>query len=163
MNHEGAPPRNHGGTGHGEHGGTGHGEHGAEPDFPVKKSTLSWREDQVMARVIGAAISVHRALGPGFLESIYHKAMIVELRARELAFEHERPVRVTYRGVDLPGQRIDLIVEELVVVELKSVARLDDVHWAQVISYLKTTKLRAGLLINFRVPVLYKGIKRIVL
>ena len=116
-----------------------------------------------MARVIGAAISVHRALGPGFLESIYHKAMIVELRARELAFEHERPVRVTYRGVDLPGQRIDLIVEELVVVELKSVARLDDVHWAQVISYLKTTKLRAGLLINFRVPVLYKGIKRIVL
>jgi GxxExxY protein len=116
-----------------------------------------------MARVIGCAIAVHRALGPGFLESIYQKAMVVELDSRGLSFECERRVPVSYRGVDIPGQRIDLIVESLVVVELKSVVRFDDVHTAQVISYLKTTKLRAGLLINFRVPVLHKGIRRIVL
>jgi GxxExxY protein len=70
---------------------------------------------------------------------------------------------VAYRGVEIPGQRVDLIVEDLVVVELKAIRRFDDIHVAQVISYLKTTGLRAGLLINFRVPVLYKGIRRVVL
>jgi len=117
----------------------------------------------MMTHTIGCAISVHRALGPGFLESIYRKAMCVELEARGLAYEVERPVCVAYRGVDIPGQRIDLIVGGLIVVELKTVARFDRVHVAQLISYLKTTGLRGGLLINFRVPLLVKGLKRVVL
>ena len=117
----------------------------------------------MMTHTIGCALAVHRALGPGFLESIYRKAMCVELEARGLSYEVERPVCVSYRGVDIPGQRIDLIVGGLIVVELKTVARFDRVHVAQVISYLKTTGLRGGLLINFRVPLLVKGLKRIVL
>ena len=146
---------------HGEqelHGGDGEGHF-----FPVKRSTLSSREDQIMARVIGCAIAVHKTLGAGFLESIYQKAMAVELTAQRLAFESQRPVRVSYRDVEIPGQRIDLIVETLVVVELKCVRRFDEIHLAQVISYLKTTGLRAGLLINFRVPLLKNGIRRVVL
>jgi GxxExxY protein len=116
-----------------------------------------------MTHTIGCAIAVHRALGPGFLESIYRKAMCVELDARGVSFEVERPVSVSYRGVEIPGQRIDLIVGGLIVVELKTVTRFDRVHVAQLISYLKTTGLRGGLLINFRVPLLVKGLKRIVL
>jgi GxxExxY protein len=131
--------------------------------FPMKKSTLSKEEDEVTARVIGSAIAVHRALGPGFLGVDLQTRTGARLTARGLQFEKELPVRVTYRGVEIPGQRVDLIVERLVVVELKSVTRLDRVHHAQVISYLKTTGLRAGLLINFRVPMLRVGIRRIVL
>ena len=103
--------------------------------FAVKKSTLSREEDEVTAGVIGCAIAVHRTLGPGFLESIYKRALALELTACGLRFEQELPVRVSYRGVDIPGQRVDLIVERLVVVELKSVTQLDRVHHAQVISY----------------------------
>ena len=112
--------------------------------------------------MIGAAIAVHRALGPGFLESIYQKAMAVELTTRGLSFEQQRPIRVGYRGVSIPGQRIDLIVEKLVVVELKSVKRIDEIHLAQVLSSLRTTGIRVGLLINFRVPVMRRGVRRIV-
>ena len=128
-----------------------------------RRSPLSPEADRLMTHTIGCAIAVHRALGPGFLESIYRKAMCVELEARGLPFEVERPVSVSYRGVEIPGQRIDLIVGGLIVVELKTAARLDRVHVAQLISYLKTTGLRGGLLINFRVPLLVKGLKRIVL
>src|ERR1041384_2735020 len=125
------------------HGGKGqHGGHRDENLFPVKRSALSAHEDQVMGRVIGCAIAVHKTLGPGFLESIYQKAMAVELSARGLAFESQRPVRVAYRDVEIRGQRIDLIVEKLVVVEVKCVRQSDEIHLAQLISYLKTTKLR---------------------
>jgi GxxExxY protein len=126
-------------------------------------SPLTPEVEDVMTRTIGCAIAVHRVLGPGFLESIYQRAMEIELESADLTFERERPLRVTYRGVDIPGQRVDLIVERVVVVELKSVQRLDAVHSAQVISYMRTTGLRAGLLINFRVPVLTQGLKRFVL
>lgn len=115
-----------------------------------------------MSHTIGAAIAVHRALGPGFIEMIYRKAMCIELKARNLAFEEERSVYVTYRGVPISGQRVDLIVQGLIVVELKAVTHFDYVHKAQLISYLKTTGLRGGLLINFRVPVLRDGIRRVV-
>jgi GxxExxY protein len=128
-----------------------------------RASVLTPEEERVMRDVIGAAIAVHRTLGPGFLESIYRRAMCVELAARRLTFEVERPVAVEYRGVSIPGQRIDLIVEHKVIVELKAVTRFDNVHIGQVISYLKTTGLRGGLLINFRVPLLRRGLKRIVL
>ena len=106
---------------------------------------------------------MHKALGPGFLEAIYRKAMCVELEARGLDYECEVPVRVSYREVNIPGQRVDLVVGKRIVVELKSVSALDQIHHAQLISYLRTTGLRGGLLINFRVPVLPKGLKRIVL
>ena len=89
--------------------------------------------------------------------------MRIELEARGISFEVERPVRVAYRGIEIPGQRVDFIVGGLIVVELKTVRRLDGVHIGQLISYLKTTGLRGGLLINFRVPLLVKGLKRIVL
>jgi GxxExxY protein len=116
-----------------------------------------------MTATIGCAIAVHRTLGPGFLESIYKRAMCLELKARNLACELEKHLMVTYRGVEIPGQRVDLIVEGQIVVELKAVLRFDEVHTAQLISYLKTTGLRGGLLINFRVPVLRHGLKRVVL
>ena len=115
-----------------------------------------------MTQTIGCAIAVHRALGPGFVESIYRRAMYIELEACHLAFQAERPIKVVYRDIEIPGQRVDLIVEGLIVVELKSVIRLDEVHRAQVISYLKTTGLRGGLLINFRAPTLRQGLRRIV-
>jgi GxxExxY protein len=125
-------------------------------------SPLSPDAERVMTQTIGCAIAVHRALGPGFLERIYKRAMCIELAAQHLAYEAERPVTVVYRGIEIPGQRVDLIVEGLVVVELKSVVHLDQIHRAQLISYLKTTGLRGGLLINFRAPTLRQGLRRIV-
>jgi len=127
----------------------------ASPLFPAAETAMS--------QVIGCAIAVHRALGPGYLESIYKRAMCIALAKEGLSYECERAVDVMYEGVAIPGQRIDLIVEKLLVVELKAVKKLDEIHEAQVISYLKTTGLRGGLLINFCVPVLARGIKRIVL
>ena len=126
-------------------------------------SPLSAEEERVMHQTIGAAIAVHRTLGPGFLESIYRKAMYVELNKRNLAYEGERLIDVIYDGVTISGQRIDLIVGGLIIVELKAVSRLDEIHRAQVISYLRTTGLRGGLLVNFRVRVLKDGLRRIVL
>jgi len=126
-------------------------------------SPLSAEAEEAMSETIGCAISVHRSLGPGFLESIYKKAMHIELDAQGIGYESEKAVTVGYRGVQIQGQRIDLVVRGLIVVELKAVARFDDVHQAQVTSYLRSTGLRGGLLINFRVPVLKAGLKRIVL
>jgi GxxExxY protein len=127
------------------------------------ESPLSLTEEQAMHAVIGSAITVRRTLGPGFLESIYRQAICLEFDARRMTYERERRVRVTYRGVPLSAQRLDLLVNELVVVELKAVSRIEDIHRAQLISYLRTTGLRAGLIINFRVRLLKGGIHRIVL
>jgi GxxExxY protein len=126
-------------------------------------SPLSPQAEFAMHLTIGCAIAVHRALGPGFLESVYKKAMCVELESRKLAYERERSIDLTYRGTAISGQRVDLIVGGLVVVELKAVAGLEEIHRAQVISYLRTMGLRGGLLINFRVRVLKEGLQRIVL
>jgi GxxExxY protein len=127
------------------------------------KSPLSDAAEAAMTRVIGCAIAVHRDLGPGFLESIYKKAMCIALTDADIAFECEKVIDVIYSGIAIPGQRVDLIVEGVIIVELKSVKRLQEIHEAQVLSYLKTTGLRGGLLVNFRVPVLRQGLKRIVL
>jgi GxxExxY protein len=126
-------------------------------------STLPHETEAVIDRVIGCALSVHRQLGPGFLESIYATAMALELAAAGLRFERERTVSVSYRGTLIGGQRVDLIVADAVIVEIKAVTRLDPVFQAKLISYLKTTGLRAGLLINFNMPLLKEGLKRIVL
>jgi GxxExxY protein len=116
----------------------------------------------VATDVIGAAIEVHRHLGPGFLEKIYQEALCLELDARRIAFERERAISVVYRGMPIPGQRIDLIVAGQVVVELKAATRIDLASEAKVISYLRTTGLRLGLLLNFNRPTMREGVKRIV-
>ena len=126
-------------------------------------SPLSPEAERAMHATIGCAIAVHRALGPGYLESIYKRAMCIELDSRGLLYGCERSLEVFYRGIPISGQRVDLVVGGLIVVELKAVESLAEIHRAQVISYLRTMGLRGGLLINFRVRVLKDGIQRIVL
>jgi len=123
---------------------------------------LSADTEILVSRIIGCALAVHRDLGPGFLEIIYRRAMCVELEAREIPFEVEKPIFVTYRGRAIPGQRIDLMVGGEVVVELKAVSGIEPGHVAQVLSYLKTTGLRLGLVINFHETLLKYGIRRVV-
>lgn len=105
--------------------------------------------DDITRAVIGCAIRVHGALGSGFLERIYRRALVVELSASGLWFEREREVRVLYRGIEVGLHRLDLVVEKQVVVELKTVSALASVHYAQVRSYLRAMRLETGLLINF--------------
>jgi GxxExxY protein len=126
-------------------------------------SPLPEDTERVMTRVIDCAMEVHRGLGPGFLESIYQNAMQVELSKAGLPFDSEKPIEVVYGGVALKGQRVDLVVAGVVVVELKCVTRFETIHESQVVSYLRTMGLRAGLLINFNVTLLHRGLKRIVL
>jgi GxxExxY protein len=125
-------------------------------------STLPEETEVLIERVIGAALEVHRRLGPGFLESIYLRAMCIELAARSIPFECERSITVIYRDTPISGQRVDLIVANALILELKAVSRMDPVFQAKLISYLRTTGIRAGLLINFNLPLLKEGIKRIV-
>ena len=125
-------------------------------------SPLPEETERVMTQTIGCAIEVHRRLGPGFLEGIYKKAMCLELTAQGMSFQREKPLTVMYRETPLRGQRLDLLVEGCVIVELKAVSGLEQIHRAQVISYLHAASLRAGLLINFRVPLLVRGLERIV-
>lgn len=98
---------------------------------------------------IGCALSVHRELGPGFLESVYHNAMTVSLLNKEVPFESERRATVWFQGVEVGHHCLDLVVRESIVVELKAVEEFADIHFAQVKSYLRATGLRLGLLINF--------------
>ena len=118
--------------------------------------------DAVMSQVIGAAIEVHRHLGAGFLESIYQRALSIELDERGISFETKKKVAIVYKHRTLHGQELDLIVEGKVVIEAKAVSQLEAIHVSQLVSYLKATDLRAGLLINFNVPVLKSGIRRVV-
>jgi GxxExxY protein len=114
--------------------------------------------------IIGAAIEVHRYLGPGLLESVYEECMCEELRLRKVPFKCQIELPVVYKGRETGGKyRIDVIVADEVVVELKAVERLLNVHEAQLFTYLRLTGKRVGLLINFNVPVLHRGILRRVL
>jgi len=106
---------------------------------------------------------VHRHLGPGFIESIYQKAMCYELGVLGITFEREKELIIRYKDLDITGQRLDMLVEKKLIVELKAVDLVLPIHEAQLISYLKTTGIRAGLIINFKVKQLKLGIKRIVL
>jgi len=113
--------------------------------------------------IIGAAISVHKELGPGLLESAYEACLAYELAERKLRIERQKSLPITYRGVQLDcGYRIDLFVEDQVVVELKAVENLEPIHEAQLLSYLKLSRCEVGLLINFNVKVLKDGIRRFV-
>jgi GxxExxY protein len=121
-------------------------------------------EDRLTYSVIGAAMEVHRVLGPGLLESAYRKCLGRELQLRGIAFDDEVPVPITYKELFLEcGYRFDFLVGNRIVVELKSVEAIAPVHEAQLISYLKLGGYRVGLLINFNVAVLKDGIRRRVL
>ena len=126
-------------------------------DTEAQRNTLT-------ERIIGAAIEVHRALGPGLLESAYEECLCYELQQDSLNVRRQVPLPVIYKSVKLDcGYRIDIIVEESVVIELKTVERLLPVHQAQLLTYLKLGHYKTGLLLNFSSAVLKDGIKRIVL
>jgi GxxExxY protein len=118
--------------------------------------------DRLAYRVIGAAIEVHRILGPGLLESAYEESLCVELTLRGIRFERQVPLHIEYKHHDVGEARLDLLVGESLIVELKAVESIAPIHVAQLLSYLKITRFRLGLLFNFNVSELRRGIHRIV-
>jgi GxxExxY protein len=119
-------------------------------------------ENDITERIIGAAIEVHRHLGPGLLEAVYEECLCYEFSQRGLMFQRQLAAPVLYKSIKLDcGYRIDLLVEDAVVVEIKSMEALLPVHCAQLLTYLKICRKRIGLLINFNVPILLHGLKRI--
>jgi GxxExxY protein len=121
------------------------------------------RIDEISHRIIGAAIEVHRQLGPGLLESAYQSCLAFELKHLGLKLEEQKLLPVIYKQVILDcGYRLDLVVENEIIVEVKAIEKLLPIHEAQLLSYLRLAKKRVGLLMNFHVPVLKNGLKRIV-
>jgi GxxExxY protein len=128
-------------------------------EMPIDPSEFN----NVTGRILAGAIDVHRTLGPGLLESIYATCLRYELAARNLRFSTQCSIPVVYKGITLEGcYRVDLIVEDVVVVELKSVASLLPVYQAQLLTYMGLSDCPAGLLINFNVPRLMDGVKRLI-
>jgi GxxExxY protein len=128
-----------------------------------RRDAESQRTNEITKRVIGFAIDVHRTLGPGLLESAYEECLCYELSQAHLLFHRQVALPVIYKGVRLDcGYRMDLVVEDLVVVEIKAIDCLSPIHEAQLLTYLKLSEKSVGLLINFNVPVLKEGLKRIV-
>jgi GxxExxY protein len=125
-------------------------------------SSQSHRYQQLTEAIIGCGITVHAETGPGLLESIYTPCLILELRAQGLQVDTERTIPVVYRQVRVAHFRVDLVVEDLIVIEVKAVKALDAVHQAQLITYLKLTGCPAGLLMNFNAALLTNGIKKVV-
>ena len=120
-------------------------------------------ENEISERIIGCAIEVHKALGPGLLESAYEECLFYEIYQLGLKVEKQKPLPLIYKEIKLEvGYRLDLIVEKKVVVEIKSVEALNDIHIAQVLTYLKLSGCKLGLLINFNVLKVKDGIKRLV-
>ena len=121
-------------------------------------------EEDLTEKIIGAAIEVHRHVGPGLLESVYQACLAREFALQGLSFEAQKPLAIEYKGIQLAGgYQLDFVVDGKVVVELKAVEALLPVHEAQLLTYLRLTGCRVGLLINFNVAVLKNGIKRRVL
>ncbi len=128
-----------------------------------RKDAETPREDKITGEIIGAAIDVHREIGPGLLESAYEQCLCHELSLRGLTVQRQVALPVEYKGVHLDcGYRMDVVVEDAVLVELKAVEQLLPVHDAQLLTYLKLSGYQLGLLMNFNVPVLKDGLKRIV-
>ena len=120
-------------------------------------------ENDIATKIIGCAIEVHRTLGPGLLESAYQKCLVYELTAAGFYIEQEKPMPIVYKDIKLDqGYRLDLLVENKVVIEIKTVENFTDVHTAQVLTYLKLGNYRLGLLINFHTTLLKNGVKRII-
>jgi len=121
-------------------------------------------ENELSNKIIGCAIEVHKQLGPGLLESAYQECLFYELKLIGLEVQKEKPMPIVYKEVKLDhGYRIDLLVENKVVIEIKTVEALNEVHIAQVLTYLKLGSYRLGLLLNFHVAILKDGIKRVIL
>jgi GxxExxY protein len=131
---------------------------------PSEFETIPADVEWVGRSVIGCAVTVHRKLGPGYKESIYVEALCLEMDSRGLRFEREKPITVIYDGHEIRGQRLDLVVGGVLIVECKVVEAIGRIHQRQVTSYLKTTGLRLGFIFNFNVEVLMPaGFKRVVL
>jgi GxxExxY protein len=133
-------------------------------NFLTTESTEHTEKEEsgsLTGKIIGAAIEIHRALGPGLLESAYEACLIYELRLRKLKVEPQKSMPVFYKDVMLDcGYRVDVIVEDQVIVEIKSVSGIASIHEAQLLSYLKLSDCKIGLLINFNVKILKEGIRR---
>ncbi len=120
--------------------------------------------DKVSKEIIGAAIEVHKALGPGLLESAYEKCLVYEIAQKGLSFERQKAIPVIYKEVFIDcGYRLDLLVENKIIVEIKTVEFLNAVHQAQILTYMKFAGIRTGLLINFNVTILKNGLQRFVM
>lgn len=117
--------------------------------------------DELSGKVIAAAIEVHKKLGPGFIESIYEEALKLELANREIPFESQKLIEILYEGKRVGEHRLDMLVDDVLVVELKAIEQFEDIHFAQVKSYLRASGTKIGLLLNFNATQL--SIKRIVL
>lgn len=126
-------------------------------------SPLDEEVEAIVAESIGPCVAVHRELGPGLLEGTYRRALLIELSERGLSHDTEKPIPVMFRGQIVSQQRADLVVEGQVIVELKAVERLGSLYVAQCLSYLRASKLRIALLVNFNVVLLRQGLRRIVL
>ena len=139
-----------------------HGENGREIDSFRTPAAKAWA-NALAGEIIGAAIEVHRQLGPGLLESVYRACLIQELGPRGVAHRQELPLPIHYKGLALNGgYRRDLLVEDLVILELKAVQRLEPIHQAQLLTYLRISGRWLGLLLNFNTDQLKKGLQRIV-
>ena len=118
--------------------------------------------NDLTGKVIGAAIEVHKALGPGLLESTYEECLCHEFQLRKFSFERQKEVPIQYKGIKLNcGYRLDILVESILILEIKACESLQPIHEAQLLTYLKLARIKWGLLINFNVPVLKAGIKRL--
>ena len=125
---------------------------------------LSAREERIAKLIVDAAYTVHKALGPGLLESVYEPCFCHELGKRSLSFQRQVIVPIVYDGITFDqGFRLDVLVEELIICELKAVETMHPVFTAQLLTYLKLTEKRLGFLINFNVPLIKQGIKRVIL
>jgi GxxExxY protein len=131
--------------------------------YSQRKPVLPPEQEELVTTALDCGFTVHRALGPGYKEKIYEDAFCLELDSRGISFECEKPVEVQYKQWKIPGQRIDLIVGGVVLVEIKAVSKLKQLHQRQVISYLKTTGLRVGLMMNFNTTLFKHGLRRVVL
>jgi GxxExxY protein len=130
------------------------------PSRKHEREFMGYEFDDMSGKVIAAAINVHRQLGPGFLETVYEQALKLELAKQGLAYESQKQVQVLYDGEVVGTHVLDLLVENQVVVELKAVKAFEDVHYAQLRSYLRATRMKVGLLLNFNSPRLL--VKRVV-
>jgi GxxExxY protein len=130
--------------------------------YKQRQTLLAPEQEAIVTSAVACGITVHRELGPGFKETIYERAFCLELESRGIKFECKKPVEVRYKQWRIPGQRIDLIVDGVVLVEIKTVNKLKKLHESQVISYLKTTGFRVGLLMNFNSVLFKHGLRRIV-
>ena len=119
--------------------------------------------NQLSNKIIGAAIEVHKVLGPGLLESAYEECLCHELELRGLHYERQKPLPVVYKGRKLDcGYRLDVVVEKAIILELKSSEKMEPIYEAQLLTYLKLSGLHLGLILNFNVPMMRDGIKRVV-